>query len=832
MKKIYVFIFIFVLLSLASVSAWTNTTFNNSLSSELLIFTAYQNITRYLSVPNSISLLINGSMDITGYANYDSSNLVSSWDFNENTSSLARDNVMGKNNGTWVGTPTWKTGKFGSAVNISLGNYINITRLDAQLGNTGNVTYSAWIYTSNCTGSSPDGYPPIIYQASTTASAFTGMHMGLYSTTCKLGTIINDAGNHNYSNNAIPLNEWVFVAITVSGTNATFYINGGQNGSGTKNAWTNPSYVQIGHSTGIYTFNGLIDEVNIFNRSLSSQEILNLYNSNSNSSFLTIGNNLTSIFPSANGSTPLTIRTSNLASIVNQYLNSTYLVGSNYLIPFKFYSTVAGNLNYSGMSFSNEGFVENSQTYNTTTYETAQESFSINITYDSSYTPSSVTLHYNGVAYAGTHLGNGIFTRSIDIPTTTGVKSFNWEISFSGTKYNSTTKTQTVNPIYLVNCNSTINTPYFNFSIKDEVSLAILNGSIESQFTYWLGSGSKNKTLLFSNLTDNNSNYGFCLSPSFSTLHVSGITEFYKSGYDHRTYLFANETFTNTTTIIPLYLLATAASDVVTFTVIDDYYNSLNGVVIKIYRWNIPTDSYLLVNTLVTGSDGTAGSNLVLNDVYYKYFVYYHGTLYLETVPEKVIATSKTLQIFISEFTDIYSNFDDVTSSLTYDNSTKIFTLIYADSGSKISGACLNVQQVGVTGSNTLVQNCSTSFTDTRTFSISPYGNGTFFATGVASYSSATETVYKLMQSLSVSVGLDEKFLVIGRAGYVISIIFIGTMAMVGVASGSIPLGLVLILSSFVVLYVVGFANFTWNFITAILCLIILIVVSLERRFS
>lgn len=82
-----------------------------------------------------------------------------------------------------------------------------------------------------------------------------------------------------YSSVNLPRNQWVYVAAVVRGPqNMDFYINNenvassysGTGGNMMHNNW----HVVIG-----YAFNGIIDELCIFNRALSDAEILQLYNS-------------------------------------------------------------------------------------------------------------------------------------------------------------------------------------------------------------------------------------------------------------------------------------------------------------------------------------------------------------------------------------------------------------------------------------------------------------------------------------------------------------------------------------------------------------------------
>ena len=55
---------------------------------------------------------------------------------------------------------------------------------------------------------------------------------------------------------------------------------------------------------------------------------------------------------------------------------------------------------------------------------------------------------------------------------------------------------------------------------------------------------------------------------------------------------------------------------------------------------------------------------------------------------------------------------------------------------------------------------------------------------------------------------------------------------MIGVATGSIILGLILIAAAFISLNILGFANFTNSFITTIICMIVVIAISTQRRYA
>lgn len=83
-------------------------------------------------------------------------------------------------------------------------------------------------------------------------------------------------------NNVITLNTWQHVAITYSGTTCIFYVNGasvGSSGSITNPSSGSNSLIIGNNSSGTNNFDGKIDFVKIYDTSLSSKDIADLYNS-------------------------------------------------------------------------------------------------------------------------------------------------------------------------------------------------------------------------------------------------------------------------------------------------------------------------------------------------------------------------------------------------------------------------------------------------------------------------------------------------------------------------------------------------------------------------
>jgi len=181
------------------------------------------------------------------------------------------------NDGTLVnttnGTITRTAGKFGNAVNFivngtSNGPYIPLP-LNSYLNVSQPVTITAWIY--------PTSFPDYIVSRTTCCGSTM-----LYVESSTFKVFWGNYSQTNYvqlNGGTINLNTWYFVAFSYdSSGNAIIYVNGTNVGSTSKNA-TNYSDIlgtnwNIGqYWGGVQSFNGTIDELRIWNRSLSQAEI-------------------------------------------------------------------------------------------------------------------------------------------------------------------------------------------------------------------------------------------------------------------------------------------------------------------------------------------------------------------------------------------------------------------------------------------------------------------------------------------------------------------------------------------------------------------------------
>jgi len=260
----------------------------------------------------------------------------------------------------------------------------------------------------------------------------------------------------------------------------------------------------------------------------------------------------------------------------------------------------AGNENSTFTSWSYK-ILENNRTHNSSSYETASETFTINLTVNSSLTLAS--LNYNGTAYTATQSGS-IWSRVIDVPSGVSNNTINWSFTYAGATIESDYTTyQNVLATIFTLCSVSYTDDFLNITFKDEADLSAMNASLPtSTFLYYLGSGTVKKTYSLINSTDNY-NYRFCATPD-RTFHVDPYVQYKRDAdYPQRTWDAIVQDYTNTLTTQILYLLDSSDGLYVTIQVTNNVNQLLSGVYITANREIGGTDT-----TVAFGTTGDAGT--------------------------------------------------------------------------------------------------------------------------------------------------------------------------------------------------------------------------------
>ncbi|TAL60043.1 MAG: hypothetical protein EPN88_16435, partial [Bacteroidetes bacterium] len=176
------------------------------------------------------------------------------------------NDVQDGNNGTFA-TNTYAAGMVGQAFSFDgVDDYVEVSD-SVSLDISSQITIDAWIYPTALGGRIVDKI---------TAGGADG-----YLLDTSFGTLRLIIGNKGISGSTfLPLNTWTHVVGAYDGSALKVYINGVLDGtlSESPSIPANNLTLKIGaDSNGSHVFKGLIDEVEIFNRALSSEEIAAIY---------------------------------------------------------------------------------------------------------------------------------------------------------------------------------------------------------------------------------------------------------------------------------------------------------------------------------------------------------------------------------------------------------------------------------------------------------------------------------------------------------------------------------------------------------------------------
>ncbi len=225
---------------------------------------------------------------ITVTYNSAQSDLIAYWNFNESTGTIASDSSGNANNGIINGA-TWTTGKLGSALQFDgVNDYVNVP--DSNSLDASTFTFESWIK-NNINDSNilhnriaskkinwddTDGW----------SIEINGINSGGAGEITVLGS-----GRSFNRIQVLPAwdKNWHHLVVVFSGSTAFIYLDGVYKGvSNINNVVSNNVSISIGRlGAGSNFFNGIIDEVKIYNQALSAEEIMAEYQAGTRTSDIT-----------------------------------------------------------------------------------------------------------------------------------------------------------------------------------------------------------------------------------------------------------------------------------------------------------------------------------------------------------------------------------------------------------------------------------------------------------------------------------------------------------------------------------------------------------------
>lgn len=205
--------------------------------------------------------------------------VVSHWKLDESSGNIT--DSAGSNTGTNTGTTTFTTGKLNNGASFNGSSQYFDMGTPASLNITGNITMSAWIKTTQ--GSGTEGAIISNYNSGGSKCQYQMKVYNSAGTITIRYNINNTSQQELQSVGSITSNVWTHVVGTYDGSTIRLYINGKLDTSVSatqtppSSGYGNTAIGRAGSYNGLY-YNGMIDEATIWSRALSLDEILQIYN--------------------------------------------------------------------------------------------------------------------------------------------------------------------------------------------------------------------------------------------------------------------------------------------------------------------------------------------------------------------------------------------------------------------------------------------------------------------------------------------------------------------------------------------------------------------------
>lgn len=425
--------------------------------------------------------------------------------------------------------------------------------------------------------------------------------------------------------------------------------------------------------------------------------------------------------------------------------NSTvFLLETNNVNMTLYSNDTFGNLNSTFIEW-DYNLTEISQTFPATSIESASETFTSNVSYNSSaFSVITGTLTFNGTEHIGTRTGTGdsaIFSTTATMPSIaaeTNLTSY-WTVGLTDVSgivnYNLTSNNVTISIINLSLCGSPLTIPFWNFTILNETNVVEINSTFEATFSVKQTGSTATNSFSFADTTSNNSQFDFCMSPSTESYTISTAIKLTKSGFVDKFYNYQDIVITNVTRTDNLYMMATGDSTSFIVHVTDVSATDITEAEVRVQRYYPGTGEWLTTEILTTNYVGKAVGHLLSEDADYRFHIYQDGSSVYNSSATKITCAvapcTVTLVIPIESATG-YEETENLDSTLVYSSTTNIFTYTYSDTSGTLSRSRLFVFAIAPSNATitTVCNETKTTSSGVMTCSLVGQTNGTYQASG------------------------------------------------------------------------------------------------------
>lgn len=202
-------------------------------------------------------------------------NLVAHYNFDEGSGTALYDSSGNGNNGAITGTATWSSsGKTGNALVFDGTSTLVTVPSTSSLSPTTGMTLEAWVNPTAWSGGNIAMFLSKYIDGTSVGDECYALYASASGVNYGLGTTLDSA--YSGATQILPLNTWTNMALTYDGTVVTYFLNGQQASTlamtGDIRTSAQPLFIGGVQPFGDF-FNGMIDEIRIYDRALSQSEI-------------------------------------------------------------------------------------------------------------------------------------------------------------------------------------------------------------------------------------------------------------------------------------------------------------------------------------------------------------------------------------------------------------------------------------------------------------------------------------------------------------------------------------------------------------------------------
>ena len=489
-------------------------------------------------------------------------------------------------------------------------------------------------------------------------------------------------------------------------------------------------------------------------------------------------------------------------------------------------------------------FAENSVVFNGNVSETSSQFLEINLSTSLDVLSITANLNYDGINHVSNAACNGfcIVNNTIDIPlVSTGefeLKEFFWDINiFNGTdsiNVNTSTQQQNVTRVHIESCDAAFVVETLNFTVHDEQNLTRISPfRFDGTFSIWLGGGTERRTNSFSNSSITEKT--LCISPN-STFFTDAQIEYNEPTnitYTTRNYFFQNDTISNVSQQIPLYLLKSSISTTFILKVQDDNLLPLENHTIFIQRFYPGENLFRTVQVAQTSTNGKTIGFFETETVDYRFIIKKDGVTLLTTAKQKIVGEVAPFTLTFTIGEDLgkpWATLEAIPSlqeSLTFDKITNVVTYTYLDTSGEFVQGRLVVEKTNLSFSTNIAVCEETSSQSSATIfcNVSSVLGGNLTGTYTSQGFITRGTVETLVSQINF---LIEDFLeIVGNLGLLLAwfLILISSFAF----KFNEIAGIFMVNATIIFVNIIGLVSFGTLAVSAIVAVSIIIVAVMER---